>query len=157
MALNAHAATVTAEVVKVERNMIYKVIPYKECRDSWEPVTTIQPHTEVVSRQRRGDPLVGAILGGGVGSLIGKGKGRDAAIVVGAIVGADRYGREEVTTRSTYRTVNEHAWTRKCFERYDREEVQDGYVVHWDFHGIRGQRVMSYEPGPYISVDIEVR
>ena len=36
-----------------------------------------------------GDVLAGAIIGGVIGNQFGKGKGNDAATVLGAIIGAD--------------------------------------------------------------------
>ena len=39
---------------------------------------------------KNGKPLVGAIVGVGIGSLIGSGSGKDAAQIVGGVIGAKR-------------------------------------------------------------------
>ena len=59
-----------------------------------------------VSQANDGDKLLGAIAGGVLGSTVGKGDGRKAAIVAGAVLGY-RYGDQLLNTSSNRQYRNE--------------------------------------------------
>jgi uncharacterized protein YcfJ len=54
-----------------------------------------------------GKPLVGAVVGVGVGSLFGSGSGKDAAKVVGGLIGAGRQANRTKQTINGWRYIVE--------------------------------------------------
>jgi len=75
-----------------------------------------------------GDVLAGAIIGGAIGGSIGNGSDRDAAIALGAILGANVGSRSRVV-----------AWqdVYQCDDRISEHyiQVQDGYLVSYTVNG----------------------
>ena len=56
---------------------------------------------------RDGRPLLGAAVGVGIGSAIGSGSGKDAAMIVGGLLGAKRQASERKTTWYGWRYIVE--------------------------------------------------
>ena len=85
---NAHhknkTVRVQAEVISstaITQQVVQK-IPEQQCS-----VVDVPIYSEIIAST--GDVLAGAIIGGVIGNQFGKGKGNDAATVLGAIIGAD--------------------------------------------------------------------
>lgn len=84
-----------------------------------------------------GDVLAGAIIGGAIGGTVGSGSDRDAAIALGAILGANIGSRSRVVAwRDVYQCDDRIA------ERYI--DVQDGYLVSYTVNG-RFYSFITYE------------
>ena len=85
------------------------------------------------SEAMAGDPVVGAIIGGGVGAAVGKSMGgRDGAVVggmlgamTGVIVATDRNGRREADYRVRYedRGYREPDYRDQDYREYDRARI----------------------------------
>ncbi len=89
------AETVFGRVTYVEPvySNTYVDVPQTVCYDVEVPVTGR-------TQASTGDVLTGAIIGGAIGNQFGGGSGKDAATVLGAIIGADtanKAGRQVVT------------------------------------------------------------
>lgn len=80
------------------------------------------------------EKVLGAIVGGVIGSQVGSGSGRDAATVVGALIGYNWaenrvHGRREFVRHcrrvvpAEYKDVR-NAWIEGCVERLERERVE---------------------------------
>jgi uncharacterized protein YcfJ len=102
------------------------------------------------------DAFVGAIIGGAIGNQFGGGSGKDAATVLGAIVGADvankkgsqeqiiGYRQEQVCQNVTF---------------YETQEELKNYTIRYEWRGIVGKTVTynNYRVGDRIPVDVTVR
>ena len=102
------------------------------------------------------DAFVGAIIGGAIGNQFGGGSGKDAATVLGAIVGADvankkgsqeqiiGYRQEQVCQNVTF---------------YETQEELKNYTIRYEWRGIVGKTVTynKYRVGDRIPVDVTVR
>jgi len=114
---------------------------HQECVD--EPVV-------VQEGRRPGSGILGAVVGGVLGSTVGKGDGRTAATVVGAVAGGaigSAAGR-----RSTYETT-----ATSCHDVVtvgEREIL--GYDVEYRYHGDVYASRLSYDPGARMRVRIDV-
>lgn len=80
------------------------------------------------SEAMAGDPVVGAIIGGGVGAAVGKSMGgRDGAVVggmlgamTGVIVATDKNGRREVQYQTRY---EDRGYRDRDYRDYDRARI----------------------------------
>ena len=77
-----------------------------------------------------GDVFLGAVIGGAIGNQVGEGKGKDAATVLGAIMGADH------ATRGN-RTIVGYQNVQNCVPQttYQYEDRVQGYNVRYDMKG----------------------
>jgi uncharacterized protein YcfJ len=138
-AMVAFAGAASADQVRATVEDVYSTrtieTPYttQECRTVSVPVYG-------QGQASSGDALVGAIIGGVVGNQIGSGSGRDAATVLGAIVGADMANKRGSSQIVGYRDE------RQCADivRYNTEQVEayshsvvtfesDGQVYTFEF------------------------
>ena len=80
------------------------------------------------------EKILGAIVGGVIGSQVGSGSGRDAATVVGALIGYNWaenrvHGRKEFVRHcrrivpAEYKDVR-NAWIEGCVDRLEQERVE---------------------------------
>lgn len=113
--------------------------------------------TQIANAQTTDEQLLGAIAGAALGSTVGDGDGRKAAMVIGAIIGyrnGDRilnardrrqfmsmdandfhyYCRHEVPYRYSQQRNTYNMWMRGCMNRlarqqrqFEREAYEDGY------------------------------
>lgn len=116
--------------------------------DKYQTVVRNTPQTEricqtvevpiygtVQGQSSTGDALVGAIIGGAIGNQFGGGSGKDAATVLGAIVGADvankRGSSQQVITgyRLEQQCRNVTSYTTV------EEEVYSHSTITWTEHG----------------------
>jgi len=123
------AETVYGRVTYVEPvyTNTYVDVPQTVCYDVQRPVTGRAPAST-------GDVLAGAIIGGAIGNQFGGGSGKDAATVLGAIIGADaanKNGRQVVTGYTV---------ERQCETQYvsDVQSVISSWNVYYRWNGGAG-------------------
>jgi uncharacterized protein YcfJ len=68
------------------------------------------------------DVMAGIIVGGLIGNQVGGGKGKDAATIIGAIIGADVVNKKNQTT--TGQVITGYHQQERCETRYNRKTVQ---------------------------------
>jgi uncharacterized protein YcfJ len=98
--------------------------------------------------------VVGSVLGGVAGNQVGKGRGRDAATVAGALLGAAiAHDLHDRPSRVHYDTVE------RCRDvtRYREEERIDGYRVTYRYKGETYTTRTDHDPGDRIRVRVDVR
>lgn len=128
-----------------------------------EPRTVYEPgyYREPRYHRNSGGTLAGAIVGGALGNLVGKGDGRKAATIAGAVIGgsighnSDRgyyeggryYGGRSYTT-----------YDRVCDRRTDYREEREvvGYNVTYEYHGHTYHTRTDHHPGDRIRVEVSV-
>src|SRR5690606_3599462 len=76
-----------APVVRVEP-LVQRVRVETPRRECWDDVRYVESKPHISDPQVAGRTLLGGLIGGVVGHQFGSGRGRDAATVVGAMVGA---------------------------------------------------------------------
>ncbi|MEO1420270.1 MAG: glycine zipper 2TM domain-containing protein [Pseudomonadota bacterium] len=118
-------------------------IPVRECYDR-----------EVVVERRRGGvgrTIAGGIIGGVLGSQIGSGSGRDAATVVGSLIGA-------AAASEGNRRPPEVRTERFCETRYEFEtrERVEGFRVTYQYRGETYVTRTETDPGNRIRVRVSV-
>jgi uncharacterized protein YcfJ len=104
-----------------------------------------------------GSTVMGAIGGGVAGHQFGQGHGRDAATVLGVLIGAsignaiahenNRYAEERVGYEQRCRTVEDRHY----------EDRVEGYDVTYRHHGRLYHTRTPYDPGSRIAVQVNVR
>jgi uncharacterized protein YcfJ len=111
------------------------------------------------SRDSRGNPAAGAIIGGAIGAHVGSSSGgsRDSA-VIGAIAGGvigSVIGNE--VSRSSDTTVH-YRVERDCDTRY-RQEYREliGYDVLYRYNGREFSMQTQQHPGRYVQLKVEVQ
>lgn len=125
-------------------------IPHQSCRD--EQVRVVER-----GRRRSATPtIVGAVLGGTVGSVVGRNSSRrdvisGAGAILGASMGYDR-GRRNSRDNSYY--VTEEVCTTE-YELRERERTS-GYRVSYRYAGSVYQTRTDYEPGATIPVRVRL-
>ena len=134
-----------ATVVAVEPNLTYVDEPREECRDEWvnEPKPVKDEHQIIGT-------VAGAVIGGALGNQVGGGSGKDIATAAGAVAGGYagnkvQEGMQENNTEARLKTV--------CETKVERREVQDGYVVTYEWNGVQDELVMEHKPGDRIPLE----
>jgi uncharacterized protein YcfJ len=140
-----------ARVVRVEPLMerVRYTVPVEQC---W---------TEERVRSNRssdaGAALVGGALGAIFGHAIGDGRGRTAATLGGAVIGA-AVGNELSKSDSRRERGRRYEQVERCRtsyeERFDERVVS--YRVTYEYNGRRQVTQMSYDPGRYLRVAVDV-
>jgi len=106
-------------------------------------------------RNARGDTLLGTVIGGLVGTQFGKGGGRVAATVGGAIIGgsiANDYSHRHNPGQS-YSTVEQRCEIR---HEYTQEQRLTGYDVRYRYRGQVYNTRMQRDPGDQIRLRVSV-
>jgi uncharacterized protein YcfJ len=130
------AAPVSAETISVYGRVThvepvysksYVDVPQTVCYDVKVPVTG-RTHAGT------GDVLAGAIIGGVIGNQFGGGSGKDAATVLGAILGAD------VATNNGRQVVTGYRYERQCETQYVTNVQQSisGWTVYYRWNDLSG-------------------
>jgi uncharacterized protein YcfJ len=133
--------------------------PRREC---WNETRVDNgPYYNAPDRNRGVSTLVGAVIGGVLGSQVGHGRGRDAATVAGAVIGG-AIGRDQAEKRAAQRgyggpPVREYTVERCEVRHVDSwEERTDGYRVTYIYNGRKGVTELPYRPGDRIRVRVDV-
>jgi uncharacterized protein YcfJ len=108
--------------------------------------------------------VVGAIVGGAIGTQVGGGDGRTVATIAGAAIGAlvggntGRNNRYEGYDRySDDNGVERHCRTVGYDNDYDRGRGRDVYRVSYSYAGNAYQSITDYNPGRTLRVLVDVR
>jgi uncharacterized protein YcfJ len=109
--------------------------------------------------------VAGAVVGGALGNLAGKGDGRKAATLGGAVIGAlignniDR--NSGPSSRGEYQYQGTGGTVTRCRtvsdNGYNGQQNWAGYDVTYRYAGRTYRAVLPYRPGPTIRVAVEVR
>ncbi|MEQ1439952.1 glycine zipper 2TM domain-containing protein [Fontimonas sp. SYSU GA230001] len=101
--------------------------------------------------------VVGAIAGGVAGHQFGKGRGRDAATVLGVLVGAS-LGQQAMAAQRPPR-AERVTYEQRCrpVQAVRYEQRLDGYDVAYRYNGRIYHTRMPYDPGHRIAVQVDVR
>lgn len=133
--------------------------PRREC---WNETRVDNgPYYNGPDRKRGVSTVVGAVIGGVLGSQVGHGRGRDAATVAGAVIGG-AIGRDQAERRAAQRgyggpPVREYTVERCEVRHVDSwEERTDGYRVTYVYNGRKGVTELPYRPGDRIRVRVDV-
>lgn len=102
-------------------------------------------------------PIAGAILGGVVGNQFGKGSGKDALTVGGALLGASI--GNDVNQSHCYPRHSGPRYQRRCktVHSYETREELVGYRVKYLYDGEIHHTRMDHDPGDTIRVKVKVR
>lgn len=104
--------------MKETYNQVVKQVPVQSCNTVEVPIYETR---RIGGQASTGDTLAGALIGGVIGNQFGGGKGKDAATVLGAILGADaankNAGKKE-TVIVGYRQQEQ------CTTTYQNKETQ---------------------------------
>ena len=120
MSTSAMAQRIQAKVVDMQESYtnVVKQVPVESCNVVEVPIYETR---RIGGQASTGDTLAGAIIGGVIGNQFGGGKGKDAATVLGAILGADaankKGGRQE-TVIVGYRQQQQ------CTTTYQQQQVK---------------------------------
>jgi uncharacterized protein YcfJ len=139
-----------ARVIDVEPIVRHRRGPVerRECRDEvvyYERDSHTPPGAGLVA---------GTLIGGVLGNQIGRGSGRRAATAFGAIVGAAiGHDADRRSWHRPGRVVEERCTT---YRDYDEQEHVVGYRVTYRYRGRQFTKRMSYDPGRWVKVDVEV-
>ncbi len=119
-------------------------VPRQECYD--QPVVVREGGNNTAGT------VLGAVVGGVLGSTVGKGDGRTAATVAGAVAGgavgnrASGSGREYQTTQTQCREVNTISEQRRIV----------GYDVEYRYRGEVYMSRLDYDPGERLRVRVSI-
>ena len=149
----AQAQTEYAQIIQVQPNYhtVYQNIPTTSCQNVEVPI-----YGRTQGQASTGDTLFGALIGGALGNQVGGGKGKDAATVLGAIIGADvankRSGSQQYITG--YRVQQQ------CYQSVDRQQstVIKNYTITYDWNGITARSFTNnqYNVGDQIPVSVSI-
>ena len=112
--------------------------------------------------------VLGAIVGGAIGHQFGNSSGgRDRGTAAGAIIGGLIGHDAERNSVSGYRRASRDVVevdrvpvtreVQRCRTVSDDREEVEGYDVRYSYHGREYVTRMSYNPGPTLPVNVEVR
>ncbi len=159
--LGAHAETYTdnARVRSAEPQYENINVPRNECSSHWINERSSYSGGE---RQERGygGAIVGGLAGGVLGNQIGGGRGKDAATVLGAVLGAMTGDRlENRDQRGQYdngQYENVRREVTRCRTVYDTQTRITGYNVAYEYRGQRYTTFMRSNPGNSLPVRVTV-
>ena len=124
------------------------------------PVERYEPRYTEYHRDTRGPTVFGALVGGALGNLVGKGDGRKAATIAGAVIGGsvahnnarrDGYGYYE--TGGSY----ERSYEERCRTQTDWRSNEDvvGYDVTYRYQGRTYHTTMDHDPGQRLRIRVD--
>ena len=161
LASSANAAQVLVKVLQesdaVSSNVV-KEVPIKSCRIEQVPVygTTT---TNSTTQPSVADKAAGAIFGGLLGSQVGGGSGKDAATLLGAIIGAEMV-EGQVGKPQQQQVITGYRNQEVCEMVMQQQTVQEvtGYKTYIEFGGQIWQLVtpISYSKGDFVKVNIDI-
>jgi uncharacterized protein YcfJ len=143
-----------AQVTNVQPNFVTQQVPRQVCNMVNTPVQVTYPGQVVSRNKNMGQTLLNTAIGGAIGHQFGKGKGKDAATIVGALIGYSTAGDDVVTSRG--HTVTEYRQSEQCRTEYSAQQVQNGYIVSYDLHGFTGTKFSNNYPGQTIQVKVSI-
>jgi uncharacterized protein YcfJ len=149
----AHTQYEYARVVDVDPivRQVRVETPRREC---WDETRYVASRPHISDPEVGGRTLLGAAIGGVIGHQFGSGRGRDAATVAGALIGAS-VGYDSAAKRQAggYEEVVERCDVRVEHTYHERIE---GYRVTYEYNGRRYTTQLPYDPGDRIRVRVAV-
>lgn len=150
----AHAEYEYARVVDVDP-IVRRVKVETPRRECWDETRYVDSRPHVSDPEVGGRTLLGAAIGGIIGHQFGSGRGRDAATVAGALIGAG-VGYDSAAKRYPHGGYEEVV--QRCDVRYEHayEERIEAYRVTYEYHGRYYTTQLPYDPGDRIRVRVAV-
>lgn len=143
-----NAKVAWADVLRVDPiyDRVQTSSPREECED-------VPVERRVDNGNRAAGTVLGAIVGGVLGSTVGKGDGRKAATVAGAVVGG-AVGNNAARGEERYYADTE----RRCRMVQDVGEERRvvGYDVQYRYRGDVYMSRLNYDPGDRLRVRVSV-
>jgi uncharacterized protein YcfJ len=160
----AASANATPMLVKVLQESdpiasnVIKEVPIKSCRIEQMPVygsTT----TGTTTKPSVADKAAGAIFGGLLGSQVGGGSGKDAATLLGAIIGAEMVDGQ-VGKPQQQQVITGYRNQEICEMILQQKTVQEitSYQTYIEFGGQIWQlnTPISYAKGDFVKVNVDI-
>ncbi|MEO8670922.1 MAG: glycine zipper 2TM domain-containing protein [Tahibacter sp.] len=144
-----------ARVVRVDPVVERSRVPVADryCYD--EPVEVYEPGYRT---HRNGGTVAGALIGGALGNLAGKGDGRKAATIAGALIGGSIGHDSDRRHGDGYRDGRyATAYEQRCEQRTSWRGSDEivGYDVSYRYDGRLYHTQMNYNPGSRIRVRVD--
>lgn len=129
-------------------------VPREECRAEW----VTEPVQAGGGRTNYNGAVLGALAGGVLGNQLGRGgHGREAATMVGVVVGALAGDRIADNRRYGYEPVQQVSHqVQRCQTVNEVQSRITGYRVAYDYQGQTYSTVMRDNPGPSLQVRVSV-
>jgi len=149
-----HAQYEYARVVHVDP-IIRHVRVETPRRVCWDETRYVHSRPHISDPEVGGRTLLGAAIGGVIGHQFGSGRGRDAATIAGALIGAS-VGYDSAAKR--YPDGGYEEVVERCDVRYEHEyeERIEGYRVTYEYNGRHYKTQLPYDPGERIRVRVAV-
>ncbi len=157
LAAGAQAQTFddTARVRTVNPKYENVSVPRNECTNQW--VTEPQP---VASSRNYGGLALGGIAGAVLGNQVGRGRGRDTATALGAVVGAlaGEHFANQNSWGGGYQQVSpqQQRQVQSCRTVNDQQSRLTGYQVEYEYRGQVYSTVTRENPGRTLGVRVSV-
>jgi len=143
-----------ATIIQITSNYQNISIPQwrTDCR-----IVEVPVYGSVHSQASTGDTIIGAVIGGAVGSQFGKGSGKDAMTVLGAIAGADIVNKNASNSSQIVGYRQEQTCNNVKF--YETQEQVKNYTITYEWNGNQGRTVTynNYRVGDRIPVNISIQ
>ena len=139
-------AVISARVVNVEPMVRYVTVdrPREQC---WNEVV----REPVPSLRVAGATAGGTVIGGGIGHQFGRGHGRDALTVIGAVAGG-AIAHQRAVARNGYATRDVNVQRCQVVNERVTEQVVDGYLVTYRLKGQRYTMRTDRHPGEWVQI-----
>lgn len=149
-----------ARVIDVDPIIDRRSMPVRRDVCYQVPVDRYQPgRTTYRERDRTGAMVAGAIIGGALGNLAGKGDGRKAATIAGALLGgaighnSARGGYEPYRTNGYY--VRDYRQDCRTETNWQGSDEVVGYDVTYRYEGRTYHTTLDHHPGHRLRVRID--
>ena len=145
----------TARVRTVNPQYENVSVPRNECTNQW--VTEPQP---VASSRNYGGLAIGGIAGAVLGNQVGRGRGRDTATALGAVVGA--LAGEHLANQNSWgggyqqASPQQQRQVQSCRTVNDVQSRLTGYQVEYEYRGQVYSTVTRENPGRALAVRVSV-
>lgn len=140
-----------ARVRSVQPQYENVTVPRQECTSHW----VTEPRRAAGPMQEYGPALIGGAAGAVLGRQVGKGSGRDAATVLGAVVGA--YAGDQYANGNRWgQPVYEQREVQQCRTVNEVQSRLAGYHVAYDYRGQSHTAFLREHPGNHLQVRVSV-
>jgi len=161
----AGSANATQMLVKVLQESdpissnVVKEVPIKSCRIEQVPVYGTTSSGGTAAKPSVADKAAGAIFGGLLGSQVGGGSGKDAATLLGAIIGAEMVDGQ-VGSQQQQQVITGYRNQEICEMIVQQKTVQEvtSYQTYIEFGGQIWQlnTPISYSKGDFVKVNVDI-
>ncbi|HCH23161.1 MAG TPA: hypothetical protein DE179_02550 [Oceanospirillaceae bacterium] len=162
MAASAQATPMLVKVLQesdpIASNVV-KEVPIKSCRVEQVPVYGTTSAAGTTTQPSIADKAAGAIFGGLLGSQVGGGSGKDAATLLGAIIGAEMVDGQ-VGKQQQQQVITGYRNQEICEMILQQKTVQEitSYQTYIEFGGQIWQlnTPISYSKGDFVKVNVDI-